>query len=107
MTGAILGGSSVQQAAQFQMVIMLMISASTAFASFITTIITLVVIDSENRLRPDRADVREYLVWRTRNWLFSRALDGVKRIVQSCRGLKCEDGRNGTAETKTEGLLLG
>lgn len=101
MTGAILGGSSVQQAARLQMVIMFMISASTALASFITTIITLaVVVDSEDRLRPDRVDVREHPVWRARNWLFGRALDGVKRIVQSCRGLRREDGQNGTAETE-------
>lgn len=108
MTGAILGGSSVQQAARLQMVIMFMTSASTALASFITTIITLaVVVDSEDRLRPDRVDVREHPVWRARNWLFSRALDGVKRAVQSCRGFRREDGRNGTAETKTKtkGLL--
>ncbi|KAG1821979.1 uncharacterized protein BJ212DRAFT_933489 [Suillus subaureus] len=101
MTGAILGGSSVQQAARLQMVIMFMISASTALASIITTITTLaVVVDSEDRLRPDRVDVREHPVWRARNWLFSRAVDGVKRTVQSCRGLRREDRQNGAADTE-------
>ncbi|KAG1841032.1 hypothetical protein DFJ58DRAFT_809361 [Suillus subalutaceus] len=95
MTGAILGGSSVQQAARLQMVIMFMISASTALASIITTIATLaVVVDSEDRLRADRVDVREHPVWRARNWLFSRAVDGVKRTVQSCCGLRRNDGQN-------------
>ncbi|KAG2149027.1 uncharacterized protein EDB93DRAFT_1143171 [Suillus bovinus] len=97
MTGAILGGSSVQQAARLQMVIMFMISASTALASIITTTITLaVVVDSENRLRPDRVDVREHPVWRARNWLFSQAVNGVKCTV----GLIRKDRRNGAAETE-------
>ncbi|KAG1775964.1 hypothetical protein EV702DRAFT_1030116 [Suillus placidus] len=101
MTGAILGGSSVQQAARLQMVIMFMISASTALASIITTVTTLaVVVDSEDRLRPDRVDVREHPVWRARNWLFSRAVGGVKHAVQSCRGLRRKDGQNGAAETE-------
>ncbi|KAG1841031.1 hypothetical protein DFJ58DRAFT_809356 [Suillus subalutaceus] len=100
MTGAILGGSSVQQAARLQMVIMFMISASTALASIITTITTLaVVVDSEDRLRPDRVDVREHPVWRARNWLFSRAVNGVKHTVQSCYGLRRKDAQNGAAET--------
>lgn len=100
MTGAILGGSSVQQAARLQMVIMFMISASTALASIITTILTLaVVVDSEDRLRPDRVDVREHPVWRARNWLISQAVEGVKRTVRSCRGLGRKEGQNGSVET--------
>jgi hypothetical protein len=80
---------------------MFMISASTALASIITTITTLaVVVDSEDRLRPDRVDVREHPVWRARNWLFSQAVDGVKNTVQSCRGLRRKDGQNGAAETE-------
>lgn len=101
MTGAILGGSSVQQAARLQMVIMFMISASTALASIITTVTTLaVVVDGEDRLRPDRVDVREHPVWRARNWLFNRAVGGVKHAVQGYRGLRRKDGQNGAAETE-------
>ncbi|KAG1722025.1 uncharacterized protein EDB91DRAFT_1175291 [Suillus paluster] len=101
MTGAILGGSSVQQAARLQMVIMFMISASTALASIITTIITLsVVVDGEDRIRPDRVDVREHPVWRARNWLISRAMDGVKHTVRSCRGLRRQEGQNGSVEAE-------
>ncbi|KAG1814076.1 hypothetical protein EV424DRAFT_1415271 [Suillus variegatus] len=100
MTGAILGGSSVQQAARLQMVIMFMISASTALATIITTVTTLaIVVDNEDRLRPDRVDVRDHPVWRARNWLFSRAVDGVKHTVRSCRGLVRKDRQNGVAET--------
>ncbi|KAG1895411.1 uncharacterized protein F5891DRAFT_1058202 [Suillus fuscotomentosus] len=100
MTGAILGGSSVQQAARLQMVIMFMISASTALATIITTVTTLaIVVDNEDRLRPDRVDVRDHPVWRARNWLFSRAVDGVKHTVRSCRGLARKDRQNGVAET--------
>lgn len=100
MTGAILGGSSVQQAARVQMVIMFMISASTALASIITTTTTLaVVVDGEDRIRPDRVDVRQHPVWRARNWLFSRTVDGAKYIVQGCRGLRRKDRQNGAAET--------
>ncbi|KAG2087814.1 uncharacterized protein F5147DRAFT_727477 [Suillus discolor] len=100
MTGAILGGSSVQQAARLQMVIMFMISASTALAAIITTVTTLaIVVDNEDRLRPDRVDVREHPVWRARNWLFSRAVDGVKYMVRGCRGLTRKDRQNGVGET--------
>lgn len=82
------------------MVIMFMISASTALASIITTTTTLaVVVDGEDRIRPDRVDVRLHPVWRARNWLFSRTVDGAKYIVQGCRGLRRKDRQNGAAET--------
>lgn len=82
------------------MVIMFMISASTALASIITTTATLaVVVDGEDRIRPDRVDVRPHPVWRARNWLFSRTVDGAKYIVQGCRGLRRKDRQNGAAET--------
>lgn len=82
------------------MVIMFMISASTALASIITTTTTLaVVVDGEDRIRPDRVDVRPHPVWRARNWLFSRTVDGAKYIVQGCRGLRRKDRQNGAAET--------
>ena len=51
MTGAIIGGSSVEQAAKLQTVIMFMISACAALASIATTILALfVVIDSQHRI---------------------------------------------------------
>lgn len=79
MTGAILGGSSVEQAARLQMVIMFMISSSTALSSIVTTIFALgVVVDTEHRVRADRIDVREHAVWRARNWLVAKVVDGIK-----------------------------
>ncbi|KAH7884299.1 UPF0014-domain-containing protein [Phlebopus sp. FC_14] len=89
MTGAILGGSSVAQAAKLQMVIMFMISASTALAAIVTTIVTLgTVVDNEHRVRPDRVVIREHVIWRTRNWIFCKVVGGVKdvgmRITDFC-----------------------
>jgi hypothetical protein len=57
MTGAILGGSSVQQAAKLQMIIMFMITASTTLASvFITFAAIFVLVDQEYRVRLDRIE---------------------------------------------------
>ncbi|KAI0695365.1 UPF0014-domain-containing protein [Cytidiella melzeri] len=80
MTGAILGGSSVEQAARLQMIIIFMISSSTALASIIATVLALsVVVDAEHRVRPDRIDHRQHAIWRARNWatasLISRCED--------------------------------
>ena len=55
MTGAILGGSSVQQAAKLQMIIMFMITASTTLASIFVTVAAVVVcVDAEHRVRTER-----------------------------------------------------
>ncbi len=73
MTGAILGGSSVEQAAKLQMVIMFMISASTALASIVTTVLALaLVVDGEHRVRSDRIDARKHVVWRARDDALAR-----------------------------------
>lgn len=77
MTGAILGGSSVEQAARLQMVIMFMISSSTALASIVTTVLTLgVVVDAEHRVRTDRIDCRPHAVWRGRDWVVEGVVKG-------------------------------
>ncbi|KAF9261163.1 hypothetical protein L218DRAFT_870942 [Marasmius fiardii PR-910] len=63
MTGAILGGSSVTQAAKLQMIIMFMISASTALACITcTTYAVSVIVDNEHRVRADR--VSKPVSWR-------------------------------------------
>ncbi|KAF9260214.1 hypothetical protein L218DRAFT_932813 [Marasmius fiardii PR-910] len=55
MTGAILGGSSVTQAAKLQMIIMFLISSSTALASIAcTTYAISTVVDGEHRVRSDK-----------------------------------------------------
>jgi len=104
MTGAILGGSSVSQAAKLQMVIMFMISASAGLASIVTTVSTLVtVVDNEHRVRPDRVDVREHAIWRARHWLVSGAVSGIKAagwtIISCCTTRKTRR-ENGHGETE-------
>jgi len=55
MTGAILGGADVGQAARLQMIIMYMISASSALSCIAATLFTLYVcVDSDDRVRSDR-----------------------------------------------------
>ncbi|EIW84455.1 hypothetical protein CONPUDRAFT_151474 [Coniophora puteana RWD-64-598 SS2] len=67
MTGAILGGSFVEQAAKLQIIIMFMLSASMALASIVATVLALrVVVDKEHRVRLDRVDVRDHAIWRVR-----------------------------------------
>lgn len=92
MTGAILGGSSVEQAAKLQMIIMFMISASTALAAIVTTVITLsVVVDNEHRVRTDRVDTKEHAIWRARNWVLAQIVSGVKHLVGCCWRRKEEE----------------
>lgn len=68
MTGALLGGASVQQAARLQMVIIFMISAATALASIVCTTLALgVIVDGEARVRVERVDPRKAAVWRARD----------------------------------------
>jgi hypothetical protein len=55
MTGAILGGADVTQASRLQMIIMFMISASSALSCIAATLFTLYkCVDSEHRIRSDR-----------------------------------------------------
>ena len=79
MTGAILGGSSVQQAARLQMVIMFMISSCTALSSIVTTVLALsVVVDADHRIRTDKIDTRPHAVYRARDRLFEKIVERVK-----------------------------
>lgn len=73
MTGALLGGSSVQRAARLQMIIMFMISASATLASVFTTFsIIAVLVDPNHRIRTDR--IRE----NKNGFGFSKVMAGVK-----------------------------
>jgi len=76
MTGAILGGSSVQQAAKLQMIIMFMITASTTLASvFITFAAIFVLVDQEHRVRPDRIEVNgQQWFFNVRQWDLKKAV---------------------------------
>ena len=69
MTGAILGGSSVHQAAKLQMIIMFMITASTVLASvFITFAVVIMVVDQEHRVRSDRINDKKPVMYRVEDW---------------------------------------
>jgi hypothetical protein len=78
MTGAILGGSSVEQAARLQMIIMFMISSSSGLAAIFTTLSVIsVTVDKEHRIRNDRIDDRMPTLWRLSESLSVRAMDHI------------------------------
>ena len=69
MTGAILGGSSVHQAAKLQMIIMFMIAAAAVLASlFITFAAVTMVVDQEHRIRSDRIDIKKPVIYWVKDW---------------------------------------
>lgn len=50
-----------------------------------------IVIDRQHRIRDDRVDAREHIIWRTRDRLAETALFGIKRffcgaIIKANRG---------------------
>jgi hypothetical protein len=76
MTGALLGGSSVTQAARLQIVIMFMIAAATALASMIVVALCIgVVVDGEGRVRGGRIRPR----WSLGSWIKDRVLYQLSR----------------------------
>jgi len=82
MTGAILGGSSVEQAARLQMVIMFMISASTALAAMVSiTFVLTTVVDMDHRIRDDRIYNNKHLVWRTKDRAVDALVGSLKRVT--------------------------
>jgi hypothetical protein len=68
MTGAILGGSSVQQAAKLQMIILFMITASTTLASVFITFAIFVLVDRAHRVRLDRIEMNGEQWFHIRQW---------------------------------------
>ena len=68
MTGALLGGSSVDQAAKLQMIIMFMISSATTMASVFTTLAVIAVtVDGHHRIRMDRIYGEVHPIWKARD----------------------------------------
>ncbi|KAF8995408.1 UPF0014-domain-containing protein [Hymenopellis radicata] len=95
MTGAILGGSSVEQAAKMQMIIMFMISASSALASIFTTAYAIsIIVDDEHRIRSDRIYSQPLALWAERD-----------RILNSAKAW-CGDGGGGGASGNSTLELL-
>jgi len=77
MTGAILGGISVEQAAKLQMIIMFMITSASALAAIFTTFSVIsIAVDGEHRIRDDRIDEKTYALWRWRSALIQFLVDG-------------------------------
>ena len=85
MTGAILGGASVEQAARLQMVLMFMLSSATSLSSFASTVFTLgIVMDQNHRIRTERIDSHKHAVWRARDRVIASTVEGVKTVWTRC-----------------------
>ncbi|KZV62392.1 UPF0014-domain-containing protein [Peniophora sp. CONT] len=98
MTGAILGGSSVIQAARLQMIIMFMLSASSALATIISIVCTLAIcVDGQHRVRAERIDCRPFFLWR------GAAIVG--RALKSAASSACFGHRGKEKGTEREPLL--
>ena len=109
MTGALLGGSPVDQAAKLQsesvilfpsfqriinhcditmliistilVVIMFMISACTALAAITASVLTLsVVVDREHRIRDDRVTDKQFIIWRWRDQILGMVTFPIYRV---------------------------
>lgn len=106
MTGALLGGSSVEQAAKLQsttllpfplvapcskltllsfslpiitVIIMFMINSCTTLAALVAVTLTLlIVVDPESRLRLDKVDSEKALIWKARDRVIEGIVGGVK-----------------------------
>ena len=85
MTGALLGGASVQQAAKLQMIIMFMIVASTTLASVFTALAAVfIVVDEEHRVRGERIFGRSAGLFKfSKNWSAKNAIAWVKKKAAS------------------------
>ncbi|KAH7341914.1 hypothetical protein B0J17DRAFT_648566 [Rhizoctonia solani] len=86
MTGAILGGASVDQAAKLQMVIMFMINACTTLASIVGMFSALYrAIDDCARIRSDRIFSEKFILWRARDRAINGVVDAGKAGYQKLR----------------------
>ena len=80
MTGAILGGADVGQAARLQMIIMFMISSSSVLACIVVTLFTLnVCVDWEHRIRSDRIHKRPHTFRRASSEAIRAVVGSVRR----------------------------
>jgi Uncharacterised protein family (UPF0014) len=80
MTGAILGGTSVTQAAKLQMIIMFMLSSATTMAAVFTTIAAIAVtVDGDHRIRSDRIEGDVHAVWRAREAAVRKVIEVLKK----------------------------
>jgi len=73
MTGSILGGASVTQAARLQMVLVFLISSVVVLSSIVATGFALIiVVDQDHRIRVDHIDSSKFILWKYRERLFEK-----------------------------------
>ena len=78
MTGSILGGASVTQAARLQMILVFLISSVVVLSSIVATGFALmIVVDRDHRIRIDRIDSSKFILWRYRERLFKSLKESV------------------------------
>ena len=81
MTGAILGGADVNQAARLQMIIAFMISSSTVLSCIMVTLFTLYVcVDSEHRIRSDRIHSRPHTFRGASSYAIRTVVGSARRV---------------------------
>lgn len=86
MTGSILGGASVTQAARLQMILMFLISSVVVLSSIVATGFALmIVVDQDHRIRMDRIDSSTFIVWRYRERLFKKLGEFGSRVLNRVR----------------------
>ncbi|CUA70582.1 UPF0014 membrane protein [Rhizoctonia solani] len=99
MTGAILGGASVDQAAKLQMVIMFMINACTTLASIVGMFSALYrAVDDCARIRSDRIFSEKFILWRARDRAINGVVDAGKAGYQKLRHPRHHSPANGNGE---------
>ncbi|KAL8281009.1 hypothetical protein RQP46_006688 [Phenoliferia psychrophenolica] len=91
MTGAILGGSSTHAAAQMQMIIMFLITATTTLCVTFSLYLTFsVLVDGSHRIRLDRVDTSGSPI----GWVLGKAWEGIGEAWGGMKGC-CRRSRRG------------
>ena len=101
MTGSILGGASVIQAARLQMVMMFLISSVVVLSSIVATgSAIMIVVDQDHRIRMDRIDSSKFILWKYRERLFGKlgrlgldVLDRVRHPLRRGGKIRLDDGQ--------------
>ena len=80
MTGSILGGASVYQAAKLQIIVKFMIAASVVLASVIITLAAIiVVVDADHRIRSNRINGKMPAIYRVKDWNIGKLLANLSK----------------------------
>ncbi|KAG0362491.1 hypothetical protein BGZ54_008615 [Gamsiella multidivaricata] len=104
MTGQLIAGASVMNAAKSQQIIMFMISGAAAFGTLSSVLICLrVCFDSSDRLRPERIIKTKSILPKSVGNFFSRTLDAFQRTFCCC----WYKPRNGSSPSSSPSLEQG